>query len=175
MPPSLANRMKPGQCMGQANWNNSKSTWSSKTNVSSYQSICQAPYLPAQLDGACIRSRQSSAQTPHGLQASYEAKVLARLIQIKMKSAGLCKLVSSLILLLFRCRPAGGSGWKVSCSWGHVCRDVAASVTLEARHASAEDFDSGCWVEGIRAKWNTEEQRDKSWKRVTFPLEKLLL
>ena len=48
-------------------------------------------------------------------------------------------------------------------------REVAASVTLGARHASAEVLD--CRIEEIRTKKNAEESRNTCWKKMTFPLE----
>jgi hypothetical protein len=46
---------------------------------------------------------------------------------------------------------------------------VVASATLEAWHASVEDFD--CLIEETRAKYSAEEHQNKPWKIVMFPLE----
>ena len=51
-------------------------------------------------------------------------------------------------------------------------RDVAASVTLGARHASAEVLD--CRIEEIRTKKNAEGANwwvFITWKNIAFPLE----
>jgi hypothetical protein len=100
------------QCMSQANQNNSQSTFSSNTILLPYLSIYQAgqaPYLQAPLHGACnvevVNSLHKSLIASKHLT---EHKLWRDWHKLKMKSAGLCKTEQSIILILFRCRPAGG-------------------------------------------------------------------